>query len=118
MQQSIFSSGKDTVRVEINFLHTYFSTNLDTKISYQLGKAVAVLKHPKFNRKKPIMLYSHGYGSSSDSVSSQAIVKAYIENGNYNIFLIDWRELASGLYTFVASSLEEVYTISQIYYTK
>lgn len=54
------------------------------------------------------MLYSHGYLESAESDTVQAIVEAYISNGNYNVLVIDWRELAEGIYPFVASDLEKV----------
>lgn len=80
----------------------------DDHTIYDLDKAAAVLAHPSFNATEPIMLYSHGYVENAESPSVRAIVEAYIENGNYNILIIDWRKLSFGIYPVVASDLKEV----------
>lgn len=55
------------------------------------------------------MLYSHGYLNSAESDTVRAVVDAYIQNGNYNILVLDWRELSHNLiYPIVASDLEPV----------
>lgn len=65
--------------------------------------------HPSFNATKKLLLYSHGFVEDVDFLTVRTIVDAYIQNGNYNILVIDWRDLAFNLiYPIVASSLEQV----------
>lgn len=73
-----------------------------------MDDAVSVISHPSFDPTKQIMLYSHGYIESAESDTVKAIVNAYISNGNYNILVVDWRELAKGLYVSVTTKLGTV----------
>lgn len=78
-------------------------------MSYDLDKAAEVMGHPSFNTTKKLVLYSHGFVEDVEFETTRTIVDAYIQNGNYNILVIDWRDLAFNIiYPLVASSLEQV----------
>lgn len=96
--------------VQNNFLFTQCSSNTyDSHISYDLDKAAAIMHHPSFNMTKKLMLYSHGFIEYVESNTVRAIVDAYIKNGNYNILIIDWRDLSFNLiYPVVASAMAQV----------
>ncbi|KAJ6642191.1 Phospholipase A1 [Pseudolycoriella hygida] len=88
-------------------IYFYFqnSNGVTSNVVYDLDNAVSVNSHPKYDSTKPTMLYSHGYIESVESDTVQAIVKAYITNGRYNILAVDWRQLAAGIYPIVAAQL-------------
>ncbi|XP_068084051.1 phospholipase A1 1 [Anabrus simplex] len=48
------------------------------------------MTHPNFNKSSCIVMYSPGYTRGPDSFDTMEIIDAYLENGNYNLFINDW----------------------------
>lgn len=61
------------------------------------------------------MIFIHGWNQSPSSTGSQAILNAYIINGNYNILMLDWSDAASGIYAAVQSRVNEVRDIEILF---
>lgn len=65
---------------------------------YDLSQAREIVKNPKFDLNRKVVLYIHGYNESLATFTTQMIVNAYIKQGMYNIFALDWAVLAGGSY--------------------
>ncbi|XP_076181199.1 phospholipase A1 [Ptiloglossa arizonensis] len=58
---------------------------------------------------KDSVLYVHGYLENTDSENVQIIVKAYLENRDVNVLLVDWSKIAIDLnYIYVASQVPTI----------
>lgn len=63
-----------------------------------MDQAVDILKHPRFDLTRETALYIHGYIETPEVESIHVIVDAYQKNGEQNIIILDWGELADGNY--------------------
>lgn len=63
----------------------------------------------RFDLTRTTVIFIHGWTRSPTSPGSQAVLDAYITNGNYNILSLDWSDAASsGSFAVVQSKVDEV----------
>lgn len=74
------------------------SDSFDNHQIYELDQAADILKHPRFDPTKETTLYIHGYIETPEVESIHVIVDAYQKNGDQNIIILDWGDLADGNY--------------------
>ncbi|XP_037030961.1 lipase member H-A-like [Bradysia coprophila] len=76
-------------------------------VSYDLAIAQNVADHSQFNVTRTNMIYIHGWRQSPESKTTQVLLNAYLTNGTFNIFALDWRETAANdRYDVVVQSVE------------
>lgn len=63
-----------------------------------------MFKHLHFDKRKPTVLYIHGYVEAPWHQSVDVIVKAYLKRNDHNILVLDWSDLADGNYLLDALS--------------
>lgn len=66
---------------------------------YDLSNATQILSNTHFQSDKTTAIYIHGWLEASNVTSVINTTQAYLVNGNYNIVVLDWGELAAGAYT-------------------
>ncbi|KAG4068612.1 hypothetical protein HA402_004953 [Bradysia odoriphaga] len=64
-------------------------------VSYDLEIAQNVADHSQFNVSRTNMIYIHGWRQSAESKTTQVLLTAYLTNGTFNIFALDWCEAAA-----------------------
>ncbi len=79
-----------------------------SKEVYELNDATVLLKHPKFDVNRKIVLYIHGFIESPESPTVQKIIDVYRKRQDYNILVLDWKALAAGLYPTAVRKSSEV----------
>lgn len=72
--------------------------SFDNHQIYELDQATDILKHPQFDITRETALYIHGYIETPEVESIHVIVDAYQKNGEQNIIILNWGELADGNY--------------------
>lgn len=99
----------------INFIYfnndnlNIFFRGADTAYtSHDLTIAENVANDPSFNLTRTTMIYIHGWHQSPSSPCSQIVINAYINNGRYNILVLDWSQAASGAFAAVQFRVDEV----------
>ncbi|XP_052750900.1 pancreatic lipase-related protein 2-like [Galleria mellonella] len=84
----------------------HFSSNSSDSTAYRIKAITRLLSDPSFDPRRPTVLYAHGYIELTEDDSVLTIVKAYRQNGRYNILILDWSNLAFGSYVLVALDLK------------
>lgn len=78
-------------------------------VEYDMTTAHNVADHPQFNITRTNMFYIHGWRQSTESRASQVLLNAYLTNGAFNIFTVDWNEAASNnRYDLVVQKVQPV----------
>ncbi|XP_013191073.2 pancreatic triacylglycerol lipase [Amyelois transitella] len=85
---------------DIVILH--YTNYTETSGAYRLRTVSKVLSDPGFDASKPTLLYAHGYVEFTSDDSVRTIVRAYQQNGGYNILILDWSNIAFGGYVMVS----------------
>lgn len=68
-----------------------------------------IVDHPYFDHTKPTVIFIHGWLQSPNLPAVQMLIEAYIDNGNYNLLILDWSQAArSGIITSIMSKVPEV----------
>lgn len=84
-----------------------FRSTVNDFVSFNLTTAESVADHPKFNSKRQSMIFIHGWLQSPDSPVSEILLKAYLENGTFNILALDWSKASSHLILDVVAQRAE-----------
>ncbi|XP_053615873.1 pancreatic triacylglycerol lipase-like [Plodia interpunctella] len=96
--------GRSSSLNDIRILH--FTNSTEPTGTYRLGSVRKILSDPGFDPDKPTVLYAHGYVEFTTDDSVRTIVKAYEQNGGYNILILDWSNIAFGDYTLVSLGVQ------------
>lgn len=61
--------------------------------SYAVDNLETILDNPKFDRQKRTVIYSYGFSQTVYQQSVREIVDAYLENGEFNFVLVNYRSI-------------------------
>lgn len=67
---------------------------------------------PNFNKKKPTVLYIHGFIEDRFEYTTQKMVEAFEKNGGYNFLSCDWGTYSKNLYFL--SVLPKLFEIGKV----
>lgn len=77
-----------------------------------LNNTRELLTDPKFNKSSRTMLYGYGYTEKYTSMSTQTVVKSYIERGDHNIMVVEWSNYSDGNY--IVDAIRNAYKVGDI----
>lgn len=69
-----------------------YRRNFQTK-SYDVDNLETIVENPNFDRQKPTVIYSYGFTQTVYQPSVREIVDAYLENGEFNFVLVNYRSI-------------------------
>lgn len=78
----------------------------------ELNDTSKIFKHSNFHNDRPTMLYGYGYTEKFTSLSTQTVVKSYIERGDHNILVVEWSNYSDGNY--VLNAIPNSYKVGEI----
>ena len=61
--------------------------------SYAVNNFETILDNSKFDRQKRTVIYSYGFSQTVYQQSVREIVDAYLENGEFNFVLVNYRSI-------------------------
>ncbi|KAG4068164.1 hypothetical protein HA402_001589 [Bradysia odoriphaga] len=85
-------------QLDLAKLMFFYGDSFENHQIYELDQATDILKHPRFDLTRETALYIHGYIERPEVESIHVIVDAYQRNGEQNIIILNWGELADGNY--------------------
>ncbi len=91
-----------------------FITSSTSQEAYSLSQLGDISKNMKFDTSRKTVLYIHGYVESLSTSTTQSIIKAYLQEASYNLFVLDWSTLAGGSYPSAVANCSEVMSLNYI----
>ncbi|XP_017765770.1 PREDICTED: uncharacterized protein LOC108554869 [Eufriesea mexicana] len=89
------------------FFYLYTRNNKDNPQQLHIDD-VETLNNSYFDAQKPTKFVTHGWRSSSDAPACQLILKAFLENSDCNVILIDWSKIADNEYIWTSDRVQIV----------
>lgn len=79
----------------------------DPHVLRGLPSAADLLDGSTFDPARPVKLLFHGFSDAASTSWTRAVKRAYLKEGDYNVFSVDWRALArSPWYSTAAKNAE------------
>lgn len=78
--------------------------------SFTVDNLEEILQDPKFDQNKPTAVYSYGFTQTVYQPSVRNIVDAYLENGDFNLLLINYNSILA--YTVLVSWRNVVWALT------
>ncbi|XP_033225039.1 inactive pancreatic lipase-related protein 1-like [Belonocnema kinseyi] len=93
----VFSDGENYTLATKILESIKYKTNPKSGIPLFLND-VETLKNSEFSPSKKTKFITHGWKSSALSTSQVDMKNAYLEHGDFNVFLVDWQPLAASTF--------------------
>ena len=108
MGKNILAKWKKSNSYQLKFL-----SQTTTSFKYiSLNNTKALLADPSFDNNRRTMLYGYGYTEKYVSMSTQTVVKSYIDRGDHNIMVVEWSNYSDGNY--IAKAILNAYKVGEI----
>jgi len=96
-QPILFAKAQSSDFKDLRFIFVY-GNSTSKFIIVPFNATKNLLNHPEYDNNRPTMLYGYGYTEKYTSLSTQTVVKAFIDRRDHNIFVIEWSNYSDGNY--------------------
>lgn len=96
------------MRINFSFIYFHPLNSQNPNGTYIKPGDIETLQASTFDKNKDIKFVTHGFRSSGSSDTCQTIKDGFLEKYDANVFVINWKELASGNYFVVVNYPEKV----------
>ncbi|XP_051154434.1 inactive pancreatic lipase-related protein 1-like [Leptopilina boulardi] len=110
LNKSLLMSGDVNLNLNLEnyvFFLLYTRENIENFQWLYLNDNVT-LTQSNFNSKRPTRFITHGWTNSYKSPACTLIKDAFLEQGNYNVIVIDWSRISKGEYIYASYQVKKI----------
>ncbi|KAL4716380.1 hypothetical protein ACJJTC_006742 [Scirpophaga incertulas] len=82
----------------------FFSRSTDDFLELSLETAHDVFKSSWYNSSRNTVIFAHGFTGYPEGPAVSAVINSYLDRGDSNVVLLNWKEMAASIYPNIANS--------------